>query len=249
MKYLALALLLGGLSTYQATAQQITPPVASPGGRLWANENLGALLDGKMAYAYQAPQREAQGQAFFQRTWQPGEIILVNTKQRIGNIQLQYDAYGYQLLAVPQRNRADTLLLNKNEIQGFVVQDELFADRVHTFRRFDNAPRPDQQQEYVEVLHEGKYTLLKRHSRQLQRSDKDKVFNSGRHYDQLVEYNSYFLSRPDGTVVPVKLNAKAISAAAPDLAAAIKAELARQQVLAKSELDIVTLLASVDKAP
>ncbi|GAB2964503.1 hypothetical protein GCM10027048_37510 [Hymenobacter coalescens] len=220
--------------------------VSHAAGRLWATDNLDALLDGKMAHNYVAPRRDVQGQIFFQRTWQPGEIILTNTKQRIGNILLQYDAYGAQLLAVPQKGRRDTLLLNTNSIQGFVVQDELIPNRVHTFRRFDNAPRPDQQHKYVEVLHDGKYSLLKRHGRQIYRGDDGRVFNSGRNYDRIEEHVTYFLSRPDGSAVQVKLNAKAISNAAPALAAAIKTEMERQP--AKTEMEVVALLRNVDKA-
>ncbi|MCC3160006.1 hypothetical protein LJ737_22405 [Hymenobacter sp. 15J16-1T3B] len=245
MKTLLLATTLASLIATPLFAQQPTPP-QNPGGRLWAADNLDALLQGQMAHAYSAPRRNIEGQPFFQRTWQPGEIVLVNTKQRIGNILLQFDVFAQQLLAIPRKGKTDTLLLNTNIIQEFVVQDELIPDRLHRFRRLDNLQRTNQPWEYAEVLHEGKYSLLKRHGRQLYRSDAGKVFNSGRVQDRIVEDFSYFLQCPNGSIVPVKLNAKALSNAAPDLAAAINAELTQRKLSARNELEVVALLQAVD---
>lgn len=245
MKALLLTLLLGGAGLAPALAQQPAP--ANPGGRLWATDNLDALLRGQMAHAYHAPTLNAEGQPFFQRTWQPGEIILVNTKQRIGDILLQYDVYMHQLLAVPRKGRADTLLLNSNTIQEFVVQDELLPDYPHRFRRIDALQRPDRPLEYAEVLHEGKYRLLKRHGRQLYRSESGKVFTNGRTQDRLVDHTTYFLQRPDGSVVQVRMTAKAISSAAPELATAINSELTQRKTSAKNESEVVALLQLVDK--
>lgn len=245
MKPLLLTLLLGGSVALPALAQQ--PAAIPPGSRLWATDNLDALLQGQMAHAYHAPQRNVDGQPFFQRTWQPGEIVLANTSQRIGNILLLYDVYSQQLLAVPRKGRPDTLLLNSSTIQEFVIQDELLPDYPHLFRRIEALQRPDRPLEYAEVLHEGNYRLLKRHSRQFYRNDSGKVFNNGQNQDRIVEHITYFLQRPDGSVTPVRLTAKAISNAAPELAPAIATELAQRKASARNEPEVVALLQLVDK--
>lgn len=250
MKNLCTTALLLSLAAVPALAQQPAPPTPAaqnPGGRLWAADNLDNLLRGQMGHNYVAPQRNVDGQPFFQATWQPGEIVLVNTKQRIGNIMLLYDVYAQQLLAIPRKGRPDTLLLNSSIIQEFVVQDAVWPDRPHRFRRLTALERADRPVEYAEVLHEGKYRLLKRHGRQLYRHDSGKVFNNGSTQDRLVEHITYLLERPDGSLVIVKPNAKAIGSAAPELAAAINAELKQQNASARNEMEIVALLQTVDK--
>ncbi|RAK68416.1 hypothetical protein [Hymenobacter edaphi] len=248
MKLLASTALLIGISAGSAAAQQpinVTLPGTTSGVSLRPSDKLETQLQGKMDHAYGNAWRHLEGQPFVQRSWQPGEIVM-NNKQRLGDLLLQYDAYGQQLLGV-HKGKTDTLLLDHNSVQSFVVKDELSPDRLRTFRRFENAVRPEQRLNYVEVLHAGHYSLLKHHGRQLHRASDAQALNGDTNNDRIAEVYTYFLSRPDGTAVPVKLNAKSLSGAAPELAAAIKAALASKKT-DNTEAGMASLLDSVDKA-
>lgn len=248
MKLLLNSLLLLALPAAPALAQEplnVRLPDANAGVMLRPSDKLTNQLQGKMDHAYGSAWRHLEGQPWIQRSWQPGQVMM--PKSRLDNVLLKYDAYGQQLLAVT-KGKTDTLLLDHRLVQGFVMQDESGPGRQLTFQRFDNAPQPEQRLNFVEVLHAGKYSLLKHHGRQLHRGNDGVVLNGDSNNDRIAEVYTYYLSRPDGTAVPVKLNAKAISAAAPDLAAAIKTQLASKKA-DNNEAGMANLLQMVDKAP
>ncbi|RTQ49516.1 hypothetical protein EJV47_11855 [Hymenobacter gummosus] len=247
MKLLTTTLVLLGLTTASATAQQFDVNLPSPnaGLVLRPTDQLTNKLQGKMDHTYGNAWRNLDGQPWIQRSWQPGELVM--SKGRMVDLLLRYDAYGQQLLGVT-KGKTDTLLLDHRLVQSFVMKDEAGAGTMRTFRRFDNAPQPEQRLNFVEVLHAGKYSLLKHHGRQLHRAaEGGVVLNGDSNNDRISEVYTYYLSRPDGTTVPVKLNAKAISAAAPELAAAIKTAQASKKA-DSSEAGMAALLDGVDKA-
>lgn len=249
MKLLATTALLIGLSAASAYAQGAGPinislPTPNAGISLRPGDQLTNKLQGKMDHAYGNAWANLDGQPWIQRSWQPGEVVI--NKQRLNDLLLRYDAYGQQLLAVA-KGKTDTLLLDHRSVQGFVMKDEAGADHLRTFWRFDNAPQPNQRLNFVEVLHAGKYSLLKHHGRQLHKANDGVNLNGDSNNDRIAEVYTYYLSRPDGTAVPVKLNAKALSAAAPELADAIKAELAKKKA-DNNEAGMAALLNNVDKA-
>jgi hypothetical protein len=253
MKLLLTTTLLLGLTAASANAQQglgpitITLPSATPNPNvsLRPGDRLDAQIQGKMDHAYGSGWRNLDGQPFIQRSWQPGEVVM-NTKKHLPDLLLKYDAYGQQLLAVA-KGKTDTLLLDHRLVQSFVMQDEQQPGRMRRFQRFDNTPKPEQRLNYVEVLHVGKYSLLKHHGRQLHKAGDGQALNGDSNNDRIAEVYEYYLSRPDGLAVPVKLNAKALSAAAPELAAAIKAELDKKKP-DNNEAGMAALLDKVDQA-
>lgn len=248
MKLLTTLLLLG-LPVASAVAQadprpiSISLPTATGAMNLRSGDVLGNKLQGKLDHTYGSEWGNLEGQPWIQRSWQPGEVII--NKQRVNGVMVRYDAFGQQLLAV-SKGKTDTLVLDHNTVQGFIMQDEASAGHLRTFQRFDNAPQPTQRLNFVEVLHAGQYRLLKHHGRQLNKANDGVMLNGDSHNDRISEVYTYYLSRPDGVAVPVRLNAKALSAAAPELAAAIKNALASKKA-DNNETGMAALLDSIDK--
>lgn len=251
MKLLSTTLLLLSLPATAALAQNGLPPInvnlptATNGLTLRPSDRLTTQLQGKMDHAYGSAWRNLDGQPWIQPSWQPGQVTMTS-KAQMGNVLLKYDAYGQQLLAV-EKGKTDTLLLDHRVVQHFVMQDAASTGRMRTFQRFDNSPQPEQRLNFAEVLHAGQYLLLKHHGRQLHKANDGVQLNGDSGNDRLAEVYTYYLSRPDGTAVPVKLNAKALSTAAPDLATAIKTQLASKKA-DNNEAGMAALLDSVDKA-
>ncbi len=72
------------------------------------------------------------------------------------------------------------------------------------------------------MLHEGRYSLLKRYDKIVRKANYSGSYTSGERYDELEDKSFYYLRRPDATLLPIKLSLKALQAAAPDLALALK---------------------------
>ena len=111
--------------------------------------------------------------------------------------------------------------LNDQLVAGFELDEPatpLIPARIRVFRRFTEAPDSRQKADYVEVLHKGRYTLLKRYAKQLVIANSHKAYGSSQNYDEILDQNQYFLLRPDKTLVPLKLTLKMLQAAAPELA-------------------------------
>jgi hypothetical protein len=161
-------------------------------------------------------------------------------------IPLKYDVLNRRLLMLPY-NRKDSLVLDDRKLASFELEEPargLQPARLRKFRRFTESPVAAQKAEYVEVLHEGNHTLLKRYGKTLRKADYQGAYSTGERYDEVEDKNTYYLLRPNGQLEPVKLGAKPLQAAAPGLAAALKA--APGAATAKTEADWVALLDSID---
>ena len=183
--------------------------------------------------------------------WLPATITMTRSHVVLPPVTLKYDVFRHRLLMrTPQKG--DSLQLDENLIESFVLTDALLPDPAtgrpaeRRFRRFLEASELQLQLEFVEVLHAGKYALLKRYVRKLEKADYQGAYNTDRRYDELTSKEEYYLRRPDGTLETIKPTLKALQAAAPQLAGALKAAADQQRTNGKSEAELVRLLDAVD---
>ena len=213
-------LLIASLSVSVARAQQ--PSLQQAGSA--AQANLDALVSGSPTVLPRGEAYGAYGSPYLDDRWLPAHLHM-RSKIVLAPVPLKFDVLNQQLLMKPLNRPNDSLQLDDRLVLGFTLDQPatpLEPARARLFRRFAEAPVPAQRAEYVEVLHEGKYTLLKRYSKKITKADYQQAYSSGQRYDEIENKNQYYLLRPDKTLVPLKLTLKMLQAAAPELAAALK---------------------------
>lgn len=232
--------LLAMLATATAYAQQAS---VSQSGTA-AQANVDALVNGAAAVLPTGSAYGTIGTPYADNRWLPGHLHMT-TGVPLAPIPLKYDVLNRRLLMMPL-NRRDSLVLDDRKLAGFELDVPVGLQPAHkrTFRRFTESPIPAQRAEYVEVLHAGKYTLLKRFGKTLRKADYQGAYSSGERYDQIEDKPTYFLLRPDQKLETIKLTLKGLQAAAPELATALKNAPGSSQ--AKTELEWAAVLAAVD---
>ncbi|MBT9392834.1 hypothetical protein KLP40_06635 [Hymenobacter sp. NST-14] len=240
MRYVFMLVALAGIT--RAQAQQV--PLEQAG--IAAQANLDALVSGAPALIPSGAAYGVKGSPYLENRWLPTRLRM-GEKVLLAPVATKYDVLNKRVLMQPVNRPNDSLELNARLLTGFEIQEPGLAGqpaRVRTFRRFVEAPVPVQQADYVEVLHEGKYALLKRHVKTLRKANYQGAYSSGNLYDEIEDRSQYYLKRPDKTLVPLKLTLKMLQAAAPQLAAQLKAAPGASQ--AKSDAEWAAVLKAVD---
>ncbi|MET4108017.1 hypothetical protein [Hymenobacter sp. UYP22] len=209
-----------------------------------AQANMDALVDGAAAVLPRGNSYGTIGTPYVDNRWLQGHLRMT-TGVPLTPIPLKYDVLNRRLLMRPL-NRRDSLALDDRKLAGFELDVPVGLQPAHkrTFRRFLESPVPAQRAEYVEVLHAGKYTLLKRFGKTLLKASYQGAYSSGERYDKIEDKPTYYLLRPDQKLEPVKLSLKALQAAAPELAPALKNAPGSSQ--AKTEEEWAAVLAAID---
>ncbi|KAA9339405.1 hypothetical protein F0P96_01945 [Hymenobacter busanensis] len=237
------AALFVGFTSVPALAQQTS--TANTSGAA-VSESLSALSRGAVGFSYDDRYTGVKGSPYVMRVWQPADITL-NTNVRIPSVRLKYDALRNQLLARPDNSRPDSVMLNIASVKSFAFQDALRPGERRVFRRFEEAPVLADKQAFVEVLHEGQYTLLKRYGKEFRKANFKGAYSENRPYDEVLDRTQYFLRRPDGHVNEVKLSVKSFAGGAPELAAKLKSVADRAERNLKTESEFAALLAAAEK--
>ncbi|MBC6989124.1 hypothetical protein [Hymenobacter sp. BT491] len=241
---------LSALSLLTATgalAQQAGLDPAKLG--LNANENLRALAgSSNTAMVFDNRYEGIKGTPYAIPRWLPAKLALTSNIP-VASVLLKYDVFKQRLL-IRDPSRPDSLLLDANKVTGFALTDPSAPDvatgqpRVRQFRRFAEAPVATQKAEFVEVLYEGKYSLLRRYAKEMEKADYKGAYSTDQRFDELTDKSIYYLRSPEGAVAPVKLNLKALQAAAPSLAPALKAESSKRPL--KTAEDAASLLRAAE---
>lgn len=226
-----------------ATSGQAQQSISQAGAA--AQANIDALTQGAATVLPKGDAYGLIGSPYVDSRWLPARLQMTSGIP-LAPIPLKYDVLNRRLLMLPY-NRKDSLILDDRRLASFELEEPargVQPARLRKFRRFTEAPLPAQKADYVEVLHEGKYTLLKRYGKTLRKADYQGAYSTGERYDEVEDKNGYYLLRPDGQLLPVKLGLKPLQAAAPALAAALKAT--PEAATAKTDADWGAVLAKVD---
>lgn len=211
--------------------------------------NLQALTAGAPAVLPRASSEGLQGSPYVDNRWLPAQISL-RSGVSLAAVPLKYDVLDQRLLMRKPGPALDSLQLDDRLIAGFallVPATDRAPARRRVFRLFTEAPLAAQRADYVEVLHEGRYTLLCHPQKSLRKADMQGAYNAGRRYDEIEDHPIYYLRTPEAALLPLKLALKPLQAAAPALAAALKTAAAAQNP--KTDADWAAVLSTVDPAP
>jgi len=206
-------------------------------------ENMNSIVKGSAAMTMDNRYAGVTGTPYLVPRWLSADIT-TRQKKVVEALPLKYDVLQQHLL-MRDPQKGDSLLLDDNMVTSFVLSDPSRVHEKRTFRRFLEAPNPAQSREFVEVLHQGKYALLKQYNKTLDKANFKGAYSVDQRSDEIQDKITYYLTRPTGAAVPVKLNIKALQTAAPELASALKEEGSKRSV--KTEDDVVALLGAVDK--
>ncbi len=228
-----------------ASAQNSSVPAVEQTGAA-ARDNIDALGRGDAAVVRKPSSAGVVGSPYVDNRWLLARLTL-STKLPLAPVPLKYDVLNQRLLMRPLNRPVDSLQLDDRSVIHFELEEPVAGTTIirrRLFRRFEEAPVPSQRTHYVEVLHEGRYALLKRYVKVLRKANNTGAYSTGQQYDQVEDKNVYYLRRPDASLVPVKLTLKTLQAAAPELAPALKQSAAAQA--AKTDTDWAAALDTID---
>ena len=229
------------LSVRIANGQQ--PAISQTG--MAAQSNLDALVAGSPTVVPRGGSEGVMGSPYVDNRWLPAYITLAN-KVPLAPIPLKYDVLNRRLLMRPITRPNDSLQLDDQRVVRFELEEPSSAQSKtrRVFRRFEEAPEPKYRASYVEVLHEGRYSLLKHYNKVLRKANNSAAYSTGERYDELEDKNTYYLRLPNATVTPIKLNSKALQSAAPALAPKLRESAAAKT--AKTDVEWVAVLEAID---
>ena len=219
MKTYNLILFSLAVTTAQAQNQKTEIPKLKQDG-FSGKYNVQALVDGNSVTLPRGEPYGLKGSPYLDKRWLNTSVQLTdNAKPE--EVLLKYDILEQRLIVRLPKSPNDSIRLNDASVVGFTIAVPGDYDRpAHQryFRRFMEAPTLGQQLTYVEVLHQGKYTLLKRYSKLKRKANYQGAYSPDQRYDEVDDRNQYFLLRPDKVLVPIKMTLKMLQAAAPELA-------------------------------
>ena len=216
-------ILLLSLTLAGATAQAQQANIEQVGAA--GQSNLNALGTGAPAPIYMGRTDGVEGSPYADKRWLQADLTMSN-KVPLAPVPLKYDVLNQRLIMRKQGSTTDSIQLDDKLLLSFVLQEPATATspaRSRVFRRFTDAPALQHRNHFVEVLHDGKYTLLKQHIKAVRKSPVHTGYGVDAQTAQVEDKSLYFVRRPNAELVPVKLTMKSITAAAPSLAPALKA--------------------------
>ena len=187
------------------------------------------------------------GSPYADARWLPAQLHLTNNLL-LAPITLKYDVLEHRLLMRSPGRATDSLQLDDARVTGFVLTEPASGPaptRLRQFRRFVEAPLARERPDYVEVLHAGRYTLLKHYAKILKVAGQPGAYSTGPRSDVIDDHLDYYLRTPEAKLLLVKLNLKTLQAAAPALAGPVKSAAHNP----KTEADWVAVLNAVDPEP
>lgn len=231
---LLLLLLAGPL----AQAQRANPEQAGAAGQA----NLDKLAHGDAAPLYLGRTDGVEGSPYLDDHWLPAQLTTDN-QVPLAPVPLKYDVLNHWLLMRSATH--DSLPLDDRHVVSFVLREPASAAgpaRQRRFRRFAEAPNPAHRNHYAEVLHEGRYVLLKHYLKTVRKAPASSGYGMDAPAATLDDKTAYFLRLSAAETVPVKLTLKSLQSALPSLAGPLKS---RGQA-ARTEADWVAILQQLD---
>ncbi|GAB3290618.1 hypothetical protein [Hymenobacter tenuis] len=165
-----------------------------------------------------------EGSPYADKRWLQANLTM-SSQVPLAPVPLKYDVLNQRLIMRKQGTSTDSIQLDDRLLLSFVLQEPATATspaRSRVFRRFTEAPVQQHRTQFVEVLHEGKYVLLKQHLKAVRKAPVRSGYGVDVQSAQVEDVSVYYVRRPNAEVVPVKLNMKSLTAAAPALAPALK---------------------------
>ncbi|RTQ52168.1 hypothetical protein EJV47_03845 [Hymenobacter gummosus] len=160
------------------------------------------------------------GTPYLQKGWTPAKVKLADKRELVG-APARYDVYRRVLVVQPYAGKKDSVWLDVTRMSEFTLLPAVPGQPERLFVPFASAPDAEKKAAFVEVLYQGTsgHALLKLPRKVMVKANYQGGYAADRRFDELVDRSEYYLRRPDGSAVEVKLSQKSLAGAAPTLAA------------------------------
>ncbi len=208
-----------------------------------AQQNLNALggAGSNVVQLFDTRYEGIRGNPFVLPYWCSTEVVFKDGR-RFKEVPLKYDVYQNQI--VMRRPQGDSIILNPAPISHFTLQD-VAAGKSYLFKKFTLPP--DEQarlkNRFLQVIQEGSTSLVVSRGKSIVKADYKGAYNSGRAYDELIDDTQYYLLRPDGSMVGIRLNRKSVLEGFAKHQAEIKAYAQQENIDFKDENAVGKLVA------
>lgn len=185
-----------------------------------------------------------QGTPYFLNSWVQGSIDLVNGKN-FDDVPLKYDAFSQNLI-LRRDNMRDSIVVFPTQVKQFVLRADDGAEWL--FRRYPdvNVRNIDLKDGYFLVLYDGKTSLLKRVSKVFKKADYKDPYSTNVRYDAYNNDFTYYILRPDKSLVKIKKSKKALYDALNDKGANLDAFASQENLAFKSDTDFARVVKYYD---
>lgn len=186
-----------------------------------------------------------RGSPYFLPEWNKGQIEMV-TGQHYTNVPIKFDAYRQHLILLRPQAGNDSIIVSALQVKSFQFSNP--DGQFYVFRRFPNLKTDDEdlKEGYFLVLYQGKSALLKRIVKALKKADYKNPYANGERYDEFRPVSSYYLLKPDQTLVKIKLSEKALLDALGDHESELKVFSKEENLSGKTENDAIQLVKKYD---
>lgn len=186
-----------------------------------------------------------RGSPYFLTDWNKGQIEMM-AGQNYKDVPIKFDAYRQQLILLRTWVGSDSIIVNASQVKSFQFGNK--DGQFYVFRRFPDAKTDDitLREGYYLVLYQGKSALLKRIVKTFKKADYKDAYSNDVRYDEFRSAFSYYLLKPDQTLVKVKLSDKALTDALNDHKDELKAFSKAQNLTYKTEDDGIQLVKKYD---
>ena len=241
MKHVSLFLLL---ALCRVAAAQ-TPAQPDPNAALRLNTT-NILNRGTMIERIDTRYEGQHGSPYLLPNWTKGRVDLLDGRQ-FTDVPLKFNAYRQELTILRPRMGNDSIVVDQRTVAGFFLADSS-SGKYYPFRRYPTAKTNDPalRDGYFLVLYAGKSALLKRVAKTLDPANYQGGYSPNVRYDSYEDAFSYYLLKPDQTLLKVKLARKPLLEALSDRGDALKSFVDSQKLGLKTEADAVALVKQYD---
>lgn len=149
-------------------------------------------VDQLAVYNYRHQYEEVAGHPFIQDSWQSGTII-TKTGQTFSDLLLKYEVVNGLVMIL---HKGDSLYTRSDYVTGFVYFDN---NKPVEYKNGLEASAIDLDgSRYVQVIHEGEWSLYKETKKELREADFNPVTEMGSRYNYFKETVRYISHSPDG---------------------------------------------------
>lgn len=186
-----------------------------------------------------------RGSPYFLTDWNKGQIEVVSGKN-YKDVPIKFDAYRQHLILLRTGATNDSIIVNASQVKSFQFASNDGA--FYVFRRYPTAKADDEnlKEGYFLVLYQGKSALLKRIAKTFRKADYKNPYANDIRYDEFRTVSTYYLLKPDQTMVKVKLSDKTIEDALGDHKDELKAFVKQEKLVVKNEDDAIQLIKKYD---
>ena len=157
---------------------------------------------------------------------------------------MKFDLYNNELIYLNPANN-ESYIADKYSVKKFVLDGEKGTE-VYSKFFIKGATGMPPAMNFAQVLFDGEVKFLKFRWKTMLKADNSQAYGSGRHYDEFIYDEFYYILKPNGEQIKMRLNKNSIVKVFPDKKSEIKSYLSDNKFAIETEKDIVQVLEFIE---